>query len=68
MGECLCIDSRSRGLAMPKAFLVTCAERVIEAVETGRRAARRPNVSVSVTRCLRNRVQATSLIEIENRV
>src|SRR5256885_16554021 len=35
MGEPLCIDSPSRGLAMPKAYSSDLRERVIEAVETG---------------------------------
>ena len=35
MGESLCIDSPSRGLAMPKAYSGDLRERVIEAVETG---------------------------------
>ena len=50
MGECLCIDSPSRGLAMPKAYSGDLRERVIEAVETGasrREAAERFEVSVS---------------------
>jgi hypothetical protein len=45
MGESLCIDSPSRGLAMPKAYSGDLRERVIEAVETAHRDARRPNVS-----------------------
>src|SRR4051812_30112687 len=51
MGECLCIDSPSRGLAMPKAYSGDLRERVIEAVETGasrREAAERFEVSVSL--------------------
>jgi transposase len=50
MGECLCIDSPSRGLAMPKAYSGDLRERVIEAVEIGasrREAAERFEVSVS---------------------
>jgi transposase len=50
MGECLCIDSPSRGLAMPKAYSGDLRERVIEAVETGasrREAAERFEVSAS---------------------
>jgi transposase len=50
MGESLCIDSPSRGLAMPKAYSGDLRERVIEAVETGasrREAAERFEVSVS---------------------
>ena len=50
MGECLCIDSPSRGLAMPRAYSGDLRERVIEAVETGasrREAAERFEVSVS---------------------
>ena len=50
MGESLCIDSRSGGLAMPKAYSGDLRERVIEAVETGasrREAAERFEVSVS---------------------
>ena len=50
MGESLCIDSASRGLAMPKAYSGDLRERVIEAVETGasrREAAERFEVSVS---------------------
>src|SRR3954463_7323010 len=50
MGEPLCIDSPSRGLAMPKAYSGDLRERVIEAVETGasrREAAERFEVSVS---------------------
>ena len=35
MDESLCIDSPSRGLAMPKAYSGDLRERVIEAVETG---------------------------------
>jgi len=35
MGESLCIDSPSGGLAMPKAYSGDLRERVIEAVETG---------------------------------
>jgi hypothetical protein len=50
MGESLCIDSPSRGLAMPKAYSGDLRERVIEAVEIGasrREAAERFEVSVS---------------------
>src|SRR5271165_1072155 len=50
MGESLCIDSPSGGLAMPKAYSGDLRERVIEAVETGasrREAAERFEVSVS---------------------
>ena len=50
MGEFLCIDSPSGGLAMPKAYSGDLRERVIEAVETGasrREAAERFEVSVS---------------------
>ena len=50
MGESLCIDSPSRGLAMPKAYSCDLRERVIEAVETGasrREAAERFEVSAS---------------------
>ena len=49
MGESLCIDSPSWGLAMPKAYSGDLRERVIEAVETGasrREAAERFEVSV----------------------
>jgi transposase len=35
MSESLCIDSPSRGLAMPKAYSGDLRERVIKAVETG---------------------------------
>src|SRR5436853_2954083 len=50
MGESLCIDSPSRGLAMPKAYSGDLRERVIEPVATGasrREAAERFEVSVS---------------------
>src|SRR5438477_12153238 len=50
MGEPLCIDSPSRGLAMPKAYSGDLRERVVEAVATGasrREAAERFEVSVS---------------------
>lgn len=50
MGESLCIDSPSRGLAMPRGYSGDLRERVIEAVETGasrREAAERFEVSVS---------------------
>src|SRR3979490_1873150 len=50
MSESLCIDSPSRGLAMPKAYSGDLRERVIEAVETGasrREAAERFEVSVN---------------------
>jgi len=50
MGESSCIDSPSRGLAMPKAYSGDLRERVIEAVETGasrHEAAERFEVSVS---------------------
>src|SRR5271169_5122218 len=50
MGEFVCIDSLSRGLAMPKAYSGDLRERVIEAVETGasrREAAECFEVSVS---------------------
>jgi len=50
MGESLCIDSPSGGLAMPKAYSGDLRELVIEAVETGasrREAAERFEVSVS---------------------
>lgn len=50
MGKSLCIDSPSRGLAMPRGYSGDLRERVIEAVETGasrREAAERFEVSVS---------------------
>ena len=50
LGEFLCIDSPSGGLAMPKAYSGDLRERVIEAVETGasrREAAERFEASVS---------------------
>ncbi|MGA7350727.1 MAG: IS630 transposase-related protein [Acidobacteriaceae bacterium] len=50
MSEFVCIDSLSRGLAMPKAYSGDLRERVIEAVETGasrREAAECFEVSVS---------------------
>src|SRR5437899_12389847 len=57
MGESLCIDSPSRGLAMPKSYSGDLRERVIEAVETGasrREAAEHFGVSVSSARPLRH--------------
>ena len=50
MSEFVCIDSLSRGLAMPKAYSGDLRERVIEAVEAGasrREAAECLEVSVS---------------------
>jgi transposase len=50
MGECLCIDSPSRGLAMPKAYSAVMRERVIAEVEGGasrREAAEEFEVSAS---------------------
>ena len=50
MDECLCIDSPSWGLSMPKAYSGDLRERVIEAVKSGasrREAAERFEVSVS---------------------
>jgi len=50
MAKFVCIDSLSRGLAMPKAYSGDLRERVIEAVETGasrREAAEHFGVSVS---------------------
>ena len=50
MSESLCIDSLSRGLAMPKAYSGDLRERVIEDVQTGasrNEAAERFGVSVS---------------------
>src|SRR5271167_2603504 len=50
MSESLCIDSPSRGLAMPKSYSVDMRERVIDAVEVGasrREAAEDIGVSAS---------------------